>query len=928
MSQEPEHPHDPEQPSRAQEIVHEIKEEIEHAVEQVPPRVRWTIRKLVLIIGLSIVGFLLLVIVSALLYLGNRTQLVAKELTLILNNTLAQRSDVVLDIQDIRGNPFRRVRLMRPRVRFVDGEGPAVLEAPWIDVSYSAWNLLRGSSRNIDVVVEKPVIRIGKKADGSLRLPLWRSGPARVGRATPIQVRLVVHRGSLLAPGPLGGASDLELDARVGTGERTDVAIRTLRWSRGPYNTRDLQMVASVVASDSVVVTVENLQTPDLQLSGHARWRKDAKEKLGDVNVRRLRWGWLAEVTHNKAFDVPGEARGRIDARGDSVWRGRFTSELSWNDLPAESRGAFAATRQRIAVTALQLSSPAGNLDGFLDWSKQGWAVGGEVQSGNPELWKAIGIPGWPKGNVNGAFRYAVNTRRLPANASLEATLVPSELQGWKVDEGTVRVRFPAIGPDSFFVHAVRRGGSFDLTGASAEGGWRGVYTARDLPLEEWPDGRASGLKGTLSRSQGTVAGIDGELRVEGDLSGVQTDWLGMHTARWRLTEMSGRLLPTPDLTARADLQDLVYLGVHFDSSAIALQLGDENVVLPSIVASGGDTVVTAAGRASWGEQTWRVELDRAAVRSSQFEWTADPPVVLAGDQDGVDFQRLHARDGTATLDISGRWAVPGGHYAWRARAEHLDLGRLGLPLDWRLSGTSDVELQVDGVSGDPRFRFVAEASHPGWQGHVADSISLELTGRPHALTIEKGSLRLDEGTLNAQGRFEGTKEAWPDTLVAQGVEQWLSSATRWNGTVTAKDLPLDHLQSLAPAAREWAGQLTGSLEIQGSPSQPELDASRAADRAAAALAFELAAYFYRLILGLDVLSRDEARDVRARLGEALANDGRGQEAGGEFLAAAEGRLPGEALRFELRAAEQYLMGGSLDAGLDGDQAACSGASA
>jgi hypothetical protein len=48
-----------------------------------------------------------------------------------------------------------------------------------------------------------------------------------------------------------------------------------------------------------------------------------------------------------------------------------------------------------------------------------------------------------------------------------------------------------------------------------------------------------------------------------------------------------------------------------------------------------------------------------------------------------------------------------------------------------------------------------------------------------------------------------------------------------------------------------------------------------------------------------------------------LANDGRGQEAGAEFLAAAEGRSASEALRFELRAAEQFLMGGALDAGLD-----------
>jgi hypothetical protein len=109
---------------------------------------------------------------------------------------------------------------------------------------------------------------------------------------------------------------------------------------------------------------------------------------------------------------------------------------------------------------------------------------------------------------------------------------------------------------------------------------------------------------------------------------------------------------------------------------------------------------------------------------------------------------------------------------------------------------------------------------------------------------------------------------------------------------------------------------LTAHYVAIGDAHQATAAALRAADRAATALAFELAAHFYRLVLDLGVLPADEARDVRARLGEALANDGRGHEAGGEFLAAADGRSGHETLPFELRAAEQYLMGGSLDAGL------------
>jgi len=112
-------------------------------------------------------------------------------------------------------------------------------------------------------------------------------------------------------------------------------------------------------------------------------------------------------------------------------------------------------------------------------------------------------------------------------------------------------------------------------------------------------------------------------------------------------------------------------------------------------------------------------------------------------------------------------------------------------------------------------------------------------------------------------------------------------------------------------------GTMTMHYQAIGDREQTAHYAARAAADAERGLAFERAAYFYRLILGTGVLPVTAAREVRARLAEALANDGRGHEAGVEFLAVAEGQPQEAALRFELRAAEQFLMGGSLDAGLD-----------
>src|SRR5213593_3869088 len=83
-------PHEGEPPG----AVEEIREGIGQAVESVPKPVRWTVRKLALALGLSIIGLIVLLIVSALLYVSHRTQWVAQELTVFLNGTLATRSDV------------------------------------------------------------------------------------------------------------------------------------------------------------------------------------------------------------------------------------------------------------------------------------------------------------------------------------------------------------------------------------------------------------------------------------------------------------------------------------------------------------------------------------------------------------------------------------------------------------------------------------------------------------------------------------------------------------------------------------------------------------------------------------------------------------------------------------------------------------------
>lgn len=89
-----------------------------------------------------------------------------------------------------------------------------------------------------------------------------------------------------------------------------------------------------------------------------------------------------------------------------------------------------------------------------------------------------------------------------------------------------------------------------------------------------------------------------------------------------------------------------------------------------------------------------------------------------------------------------------------------------------------------------------------------------------------------------------------------------------------------------------------------------------AADRAAEALAFDRAARLYRL--ALDVRhSGDEARlAIERKLGDALANAGRGREAAEVYRQAAVGTPGAVGVELKRRAAEELLKSGHVDEGL------------
>ncbi len=827
--QRPDAPETPGEP-HPHGVVETLREEIHDVVEHVPQPVRWTVGKLVRVGLLGLLALVVLAIVSAGLYLANRTELVARELTLLLDQTLAQRSDLALQIADVKGNPLTGFRLLEPRVRFRD-DGTTLLAAHEMRINYSLWGLLRRQGGPVDVTLTGATIRLDGGRGGAWRLPAWKAGkPAGKGGGR-LDFHLALADARLQAPKPIGTVTGVDLRLAGSTGARTRVVLERLRWAQGPWHSRLEELAADLTSDrDSVVVRVRELRTGDLQLRGSARWKAGASERRIAADVGRIRWRWLAEVFVNDEFDVPGEGRIHVAATQGPGWNGAFTADGSWDSLDVVGRGRFGWDGRHLALDSLAGRSIAGDFDGRLRWSKQGWELEGGAVNADPANWHALRLDHWPAGKLNGHLRYVLDSRGKVNRSRLDVRLAESEWTGWRVDSGTVRIDFPGVTQDSFAVVGWRRGGTFRLDARIDKTGWSGPYAIDDFPLDEWPDGRASGLRGTLVHGDGRVQQRDGQLFVTGDLEGAGTDWSAAHFAHWQLDGIDGRLLPTPDLTAGAVARDGFFVGVHLDSADAALHLGNQQVSFGPLHAAAGDTLFTGEGDADWQGTHWRVTMNRAAAASSQFAWTAAPPLAFSGDPQGTLFDRVVADDGPAHLEARGRWAAPGGFYDFQMDGRNLGLGRLGMPAEWGLDGRTDAHLVVTGRSGDPTWTFDARASRPGWGGHDCDTMSLSLAGRQHELEVRDVLFGLDGGVARGTGRVQRTVKAWPDSLTSTAVVRWLQDAGAWDGRVTAERLPIGHLGAMVPQADGWGGVLGGTLAIAGEPAKPRLELDATAD--------------------------------------------------------------------------------------------------
>jgi len=277
-------------------------------------------------------------------------------------------------------------------------------------------------------------------------------------------------------------------------------------------------------------------------------------------------------------------------------------------------------------------------------------------------------------------------------------------------------------------------------------------------------------------------------------------------------------------------------------------------------------------------------QLATALLGDDLLDGAASPEEIAhesRGNPFFIDELVRHARAGEMLLDIPRR--EPGGH---GVRLEEVIRARLA-----RLPEAARRLLEVVAVAGLPLEREIARQA----SGLANEEPSLGLLRASHLL----------------RGAGSG-KEEKVETYHDRIRETVVSS-------LSEKALEEIHQKlALALEVSRFADAETLALHYQGAgaPERAALYAAEAASRAAGALAFDRAGRLYQLALELGVAELAEAQKLRVRLGDALANAGRGAEAAAAYLEAVSGAGAAETLELQRRAAEQLLRSGHVDQGL------------
>jgi eukaryotic-like serine/threonine-protein kinase len=340
-----------------------------------------------------------------------------------------------------------------------------------------------------------------------------------------------------------------------------------------------------------------------------------------------------------------------------------------------------------------------------------------------------------------------------------------------------------------------------------------------------------------------------------------------------------------------------------------------------------------------WIDDLQWADADSAALLEDLLRPPDAPPLLLLASFRGEDvqakpfLQTLLANAGTATQRELRVDELPA--------AEARDIARAFLSIELRHS-----DLIVDSIVKEARGNpFLVEqlAGYAATTDREATSgVTLSIMLEARMRNLPRGARRL-MATLAVAGRPINAEVAYQAAGLT-GDELPLISALRSaqflrsGGSKFGVELYHDRiretlLSKLAPVnVKQVHRRLAQTLEARGIDDPESLfehylgadervraatHAAAAARKADAALAFDRAAVFYRRALELAPGRGPDLIELKLGLAEALVNAGRPAEAAEAFLNVAQDTSASRRLDFKRRAAEQLLMGGHIDEGLE-----------
>lgn len=202
-------------------------------------------------------------------------------------------------------------------------------------------------------------------------------------------------------------------------------------------------------------------------------------------------------------------------------------------------------------------------------------------------------------------------------------------------------------------------------------------------------------------------------------------------------------------------------------------------------------------------------------------------------------------------------------------------------------------------------LQLVCVAGRPLFQSAIA-----------HASSMEPGEFARHVALLRVANLVRGRREGELETLepyhdrVREAVLINLDDDSR-----KKRHARLAKALDQAGATRLHPQLVLHHFEAAGELEKATACAVEAGDRAAAALAFDRAAEFYRTAVELGKETRELG--IQLKLGDALTHAGRGAEAADVFLAAARSATPRHRIECQRQAAEQLLTTGFYERGLE-----------